>query len=62
LIQKNFRAMDILHCGLNADEYERLSACDSAKEMWDKMELAYDGNNQTKPNIALSPNQLGSAT
>nr|XP_009768531.1 PREDICTED: uncharacterized protein LOC104219536 [Nicotiana sylvestris] len=32
-IEKNFRAKKILVCGIGPDEYNRISACQSAKEI-----------------------------
>nr|XP_009761871.1 PREDICTED: uncharacterized protein LOC104213984 [Nicotiana sylvestris] len=33
-MEKNFRAKKILVCGIGPDEYKRISACQSAKEIW----------------------------
>ncbi|XP_033515545.1 uncharacterized protein [Nicotiana tomentosiformis] len=33
-IEKKFRAKKILACGISPDEYNRISACQSAKEIW----------------------------
>ena len=30
---KNYKAMHILYCGLDANEYNRICACESAKEI-----------------------------
>ena len=34
-----------LICGLDSKEYKRISSCDSAKEIWDKLEVTYEGTN-----------------
>jgi len=39
LIQLNAKAINMLYCALNANEFNRISACESAKEMWDKLEM-----------------------
>ncbi|XP_070022547.1 uncharacterized protein [Nicotiana sylvestris] len=36
-IEKNYRAKKILVCGIRPDEYNRVSACDSAKEIWEAL-------------------------
>ena len=38
-------AMNILYCGLNPNEYNRISLCESAKEIWDELEVAHEGTN-----------------
>ena len=48
LIKMNANAMNILYCGLDPNEYNRISSCESAKEIWDKLEVAHEGTNQVK--------------
>ena len=38
-VQLNFKAMNTLHCALNPTEFNRISTCKSAKEIWDKLEI-----------------------
>jgi len=40
--------MHILYCGLDANEYNRICACDSAKEIWDKLVVTYEGTSQVR--------------
>ncbi|KAH7857008.1 hypothetical protein Vadar_008009 [Vaccinium darrowii] len=47
-MEKNARAINLLYCALCTNEYNRISACEAAKEIWDKLEIAYEGNNQVK--------------
>ena len=47
-MEKNARAINLLYCALSTDEYNRISACETAKEIWDKLEIAYEGNTQVK--------------
>ena len=47
-IEKNARAINLLYCALSTDEYNRISACETAQEIWDKLEIAYEGNSQVK--------------
>jgi len=42
-LSKNYKAMHILYCGLDANEYNRICACESAKEIWDKLVVMYEG-------------------
>ncbi|KAI5668180.1 hypothetical protein M9H77_18033 [Catharanthus roseus] len=44
----NFQAMNILSCSLDANEYNRVSICDSAHEMWKLLEVTHEGTNQVK--------------
>ncbi|XP_070002710.1 uncharacterized protein [Nicotiana sylvestris] len=44
----NFRAKKILVCGIRPDEYNRISACDSAKEIWEALQTAHEGTTQVK--------------
>ncbi|KAI5668718.1 hypothetical protein M9H77_18571 [Catharanthus roseus] len=44
----NFQAMNILSCALDASEYNRVSGCDSAHEMWKLLEVTHEGTNQVK--------------
>ncbi|XP_075092005.1 uncharacterized protein LOC142172126 [Nicotiana tabacum] len=47
-IEKNFRAKKILVCGIGPDEYNRISACQSAKEIWEALQIAHEGTTQVK--------------
>ncbi|MQL99630.1 hypothetical protein Taro_032354, partial [Colocasia esculenta] len=52
----NYSAMNMIQCAVHPKEYSRISMCKSAKEMWDKLELLYEGTSQvkeTKANILL---------
>ena len=48
LIKINAMAMNLLYCGLDPNEYNRISSCESAKEIWDKLEIAHEGTSQVK--------------
>ena len=53
--------MHILYCGLDANEYNRISACESAKEIWDKLVVTYEGTSQvreTKINMLVHQYEL----
>ncbi len=47
-IQVNAKAMNILHCSLDVNEYNRICCCESAKEIWDRLEITYEGTSQVK--------------
>nr|XP_009763585.1 PREDICTED: uncharacterized protein LOC104215471 [Nicotiana sylvestris] len=47
-IKKNFRAEKILVCGIGPDEYNRRSACQSAKEILETLQTAHEGTTQVK--------------
>ncbi|XP_075088494.1 uncharacterized protein LOC142170477 [Nicotiana tabacum] len=47
-IEKNFRAKKILACGIGPDEYNHILACQSAKEIWEALQTAYEGTTQVK--------------
>ena len=38
----------ILHCGLSRSEFNRISMCSTAKEIWDKLEVTYEGTSRVK--------------
>ncbi|KAL6956404.1 hypothetical protein U1Q18_052817 [Sarracenia purpurea var. burkii] len=43
LLQVNSSAMNALYCALDANEYNHIIACKSAKEIWKKLEIIYEG-------------------
>ncbi len=48
LIETNCKAMSNLICALGPKEFHRVSACDSTKEIWNKLKVTYKGTNQVK--------------
>ena len=40
--------MNILYYTLDPNEYNKISPCKSAKEIWDKLEVAREGTNEVK--------------
>jgi len=57
----NYSVMNMIQCAVHPKEYSRISMCKSAKEMWDKLELLYEGTSQvkeTKTNILVSEYEL----
>ena len=47
-IELNCKAMSNLYCDLDPNEFNRVSGCDSAKEIWDKLEVIYEVTSQVK--------------
>ncbi|XP_070003192.1 uncharacterized protein [Nicotiana sylvestris] len=47
-VEKNFRAKKILVYGIGPDEYNRISAYQSAKEIWEALQTAHEGTTQVK--------------
>ena len=44
----NSKAMNALFCALDKKEFHRVSSCESANEIWHKLEVVYEGINQVK--------------
>ncbi|XP_015057420.1 uncharacterized protein LOC107003608 [Solanum pennellii] len=47
-IEKGYKAKTLLVCGIGPDEFNRVSACESAKEFWDCLKTAHEGTEQVK--------------
>ncbi|GAV79095.1 zf-CCHC domain-containing protein/DUF4219 domain-containing protein/UBN2 domain-containing protein, partial [Cephalotus follicularis] len=48
MLQLNSKTKHVLFCAVGPNEFNRISSCDSAKEMWDLLEVTYEGTNQVK--------------
>ena len=48
MAQLNTKAMNLLYCALDANKFNKILGCISAKEIWDKLEVTYEGTNQVK--------------
>ena len=48
MAQLNAKAMHTLFCALGANEYIRVSLCENAKEVWDKLQVTHEGTNRVK--------------
>ncbi|XP_070035453.1 uncharacterized protein [Nicotiana tomentosiformis] len=48
VIPVNAKAKNLLYNAINGEEYEKISSCETAKEMWDKLEVRYEGINKVK--------------
>ncbi|GAV84318.1 zf-CCHC domain-containing protein/UBN2 domain-containing protein [Cephalotus follicularis] len=47
-VQMNAKAKHIILCSINSSKFNRVSSCVSTKEMWDRLEVTYEGTNQVK--------------
>ncbi|KAL4297210.1 hypothetical protein GQ457_12G012190 [Hibiscus cannabinus] len=58
-MQLNAKGMHILICALGPKEHAKVSSCDNAKEIWDKLEVIHVGTNETSKLCSTgSPNEL----
>ncbi|XP_070023136.1 uncharacterized protein [Nicotiana sylvestris] len=48
VVEKNFRAKKILVCEIGPEEYNRISTCDTVKEIWEAFQTAHEGTIQVK--------------
>ena len=44
----NGRTMNILYCALDRSEFNRISGCESAKAIWDMLEITHEGTSRVK--------------
>ncbi|VFQ85176.1 unnamed protein product [Cuscuta campestris] len=45
-VENYAKAINMLYCAVNPDDYRKISCCSTAKEMWDKLEVTYEGTDQ----------------
>ncbi|XP_070027777.1 uncharacterized protein [Nicotiana sylvestris] len=48
VVQVNNKARNLLYNAISGEEYEKISSCDTTKEIWDKLEVTYEGTNKVK--------------
>ena len=48
MAQLNAKAMNLLYCVLDTNKFNEILGCISAKKIWDKLEVTYEGTNQVK--------------
>ncbi|XP_070009571.1 uncharacterized protein [Nicotiana sylvestris] len=48
VITVNAKAKNLLYNAISGEEYEKISSCETAKEMWDKLEVTYEVTNKVK--------------
>ena len=42
-LNKNAKVTQLLYCALSPEEYNRISSCEHAKEIWEILEVTYEG-------------------
>ncbi|VFQ66145.1 unnamed protein product [Cuscuta campestris] len=47
-IENYAKAINMLYCAVNPDDYRKISCCTTGKEMWDKLEVTYEGTDQVR--------------
>ncbi|VFR00192.1 unnamed protein product [Cuscuta campestris] len=47
-VENYAKAINMLYCAVNPDDYRKISCCSTAKEMWDKLEVTYEGVDQVR--------------
>ncbi|VFQ98542.1 unnamed protein product [Cuscuta campestris] len=45
-VENYAKAINMLYCAVNPDDYRKISCCTTSKEMWDKLEVTYEGTDQ----------------
>ncbi|GAV77380.1 UBN2 domain-containing protein, partial [Cephalotus follicularis] len=48
-------------CAINSNEFNRVSSCVSAKDIWDRLEVTYEGTNKVKEariNMLVQENEI----
>ncbi|XP_075076307.1 uncharacterized protein LOC142162973 [Nicotiana tabacum] len=48
VVQVNNKARSLFHNAISDEEYENISSCDTAKEIWDKLEVTYEETSKVK--------------
>ena len=48
MAQLNVKAMNLLCCALDANEFNKISGYILSKKIWDKLVITYEGTNQVK--------------
>jgi hypothetical protein len=46
LIELNYKAMNYLYCAFDLKEFDEISSCNSAKEIWERLEATYEEASQ----------------
>ena len=52
IAQLNAKAMNILYCLLDTNEFNIISSYILAKQVWDQLEATYEGANQEEESIS----------
>ncbi|VFQ98497.1 unnamed protein product [Cuscuta campestris] len=47
-MEHNAKAINMIYCGVNADDYRKILRCETAKQVWEKLEDTYEGTTQVR--------------
>ncbi|VFQ77872.1 unnamed protein product [Cuscuta campestris] len=47
-MELNAKAINMIYCGVNTDDYRKISRCETEKQMWEKLEVTYEGTVQLR--------------
>lgn len=47
-IQVNAKAKNLMYNAISGEKYKKISSCETTKEMWDKLEVTYEGINKVQ--------------
>ncbi|VFQ83187.1 unnamed protein product [Cuscuta campestris] len=47
-MELNAKTINMIYYGVNADDYRKISRCETAKQMWEKLEVTYEGTAQVR--------------
>ncbi|RCU35065.1 hypothetical protein DVA81_18140, partial [Acinetobacter baumannii] len=47
-VELNTKALTCMYCALDPNIFNQISGCESAKEVWDKLQVTYEGTTQVK--------------
>ncbi|VFQ66131.1 unnamed protein product [Cuscuta campestris] len=47
-VENYAKAINMLYCAVNPDDYRKISCCTTTKEMWDKLKVTYEGTDQVR--------------
>ncbi|GAV73368.1 hypothetical protein CFOL_v3_16854 [Cephalotus follicularis] len=52
-VQLNAKSKQVIIRALNSNEFNQVSSCATAKEMWDRLKVTYEGTNQVKGSLTF---------
>jgi hypothetical protein len=59
LIELNYKAMNCLYCAFDSKEFDEISSCNSAKEIWERLEATYEeASQESKINMLVHDHKL----
>ncbi|GAV74860.1 LOW QUALITY PROTEIN: zf-CCHC domain-containing protein/DUF4219 domain-containing protein/UBN2 domain-containing protein, partial [Cephalotus follicularis] len=61
-VQMNGKAKHIIICAINSSDFNRVSYCISAQEMWDRLEVTYGTNEVKEAKISMLVHDYGMFT